>query len=214
MKKFKLIGVLGGTFDPIHLGHLHLAKTILHQTYLQQITFVPCYQSPHRDKPQVRPKDRLAMIKLAIDDHPFLEISPYELKKPRASYTITTLKYIQKKLPEDFAICLIMGEDAFSHFTFWYKWQEILQMCNIIVATRPGVDISCKNIPKNFPATVVSHHTKLHDSPSGLIWFTDIQPLDISATTIRHFIKTGKEVTAFLPKSVWHYIEKNNLYRQ
>lgn len=210
---YKVIGILGGTFDPIHLGHLHLAKTILQQTYLQQIKLIPCYQSPHRDQPNVRAKDRLEMLKLAIADNPFLIAEGCELKKPRVSYTVDTLKLLLKKLPEGFSLCLIMGADAFAQFTLWHKWQEILKLSNIIVATRPGVDTSCKKLPPNFPATIVTHPIKLHKKAAGLIWFTDIKPLDISATTIRHFIKTGKDVSAFLPEPVLNYIEEHKLYR-
>jgi nicotinate-nucleotide adenylyltransferase len=213
MATFKLIGILGGTFDPIHLGHLHLAKTILQQTYLQQIKLVPCYQSPHRDQPLVSSKHRLEMIRLATASNPFLQVDSCELKKPRASYTVNTLQQMHKQLPEGFALCLIMGADAFQQFTLWHEWQEILQLCNLIVATRPGVDTSCKKLPKDFPATVVTHPIRLHKKPAGLIWFTDIKPLNISATTIRHFIKNGKDVSAFLPEPVWHYIEKHKLYQ-
>jgi len=208
----KLIGVLGGTFDPVHLGHIHLAKTILQQTYLHHIKLVPCYQSPHRNQTHSSAKHRMEMLKLAIANTTNLELDLFELKSPRPSYTIESIKHFHSRLPEGYALCFIMGADAFAQFTLWNQWQEILKLCHIIVATRPGVDTSCKTLPKDFPASIVANATKLNKQSSGLIWFTDIKPLDISATTIRHFIQTGKDASAFLPPKVWSYIKEHKLY--
>jgi len=189
----KAIGILGGTFDPIHLGHLALAHEVYKQFDLQEIRFIPCYQSPFKQKPIATDKQRLAMLNLAIKNHPEFSVDDRELRRKNISYTVDTLKSIHQEI--DAPLYLIMSMDAFTQFNKWHKWQEIIQLAHLIVANRPG----SRSIPHN-ELKNLSIHT------------INIPPNPISATEIRQLIKAGKDASSLVPKAVWEYINKNQLY--
>lgn len=218
MTSIKLIGVLGGTFDPIHLGHIHLVNSILEQTYVNYIKLVPCNYSPFRSQPFATNNQRLKMLELVTQESSNVSIDTYEIERNGPSYTIKLLQHLQRELlfvKEKCGLCLIIGADAFVHFTSWHKWEEILTLCNIIVADRPGTDQLYKTLPPNFPAQIVDSAIKLHRQTSGLIWFADLQPLNISASAIRYLISQEQyfSARALLHPKVWKYIEKNKIYR-
>lgn len=190
----KAIGILGGTFDPIHLGHLHLASEVYKQLDLQEIRFIPCHQSPFKQKTIATDEQRLAMLKLALKNHPEFTVDDRELRRKNISYTVDTLKSIQQKI--DTQLYLIMSMDAFTQFNKWHKWREIIQLANLIVANRPSSRSITNNELKN-----LSIHT------------INIPPNPISATEIRQLIKAGQDASSLVPKTVWEYIIKNQLYQ-
>jgi len=131
-----LIGLLGGTFDPIHKGHINIATALMQQLDFAQVQFIPCQRSPHREQPIASAEDRLAMIKLAIEPYDRFTVNTIEIKKPGPSYTIDTLRSIHAEQPNK-ALCFILAMDAFAHFNQWRQWQEILNHCHLIVVNRP-----------------------------------------------------------------------------
>lgn len=183
-----MIGILGGTFDPIHCGHLHIAHELLQQRVLDNIIIVPAGQPSHRKPPIATPEQRLAMAKLAIADEEKIEIDDCEIKRLGPSYTIDTLHYFKKKYA-DKSLALIMGADAFAHFTQWHAWEDILTLCKIIVVNRPGSENTLNLKRKN-----IQHLT--------------IPPMNISATAIR----AGELSENILPEKVFEYIKKERLY--
>jgi nicotinate-nucleotide adenylyltransferase len=196
----KAIGILGGTFDPIHLGHLHLASQVYKQLDLQELRFIPCYQSPFKKRPIATDEQRLTMLKLALKNHSEFIIDDRELQRKKISYTID----IVKSLHQEFAnmpLYLIMSADAFSKFNLWRDWQEIAQLANLVVADRPGSK-SC---------LLLDSRVRGNDEN---VLFIKIDPLPISATKIRALIKEGKNASSLLPKSVWEFINQNKIYQR
>jgi nicotinate-nucleotide adenylyltransferase len=186
----KPLGILGGTFDPIHLGHIHLANEVYKQLNLQEIRFIPCYQSPFKKRPIATDEQRLTMLKLALKNHPEFIIDNRELQRRKISYTIDTVKSLRQEFANT-PLYLIMSADAFSKFNLWRDWQEISQLANLAVANRPG----SKKLLLN-------------------VLFINIDPLPISATKIRALISESKDASSLLPKSVWKFINQNKIYQR
>jgi len=208
----KPIGILGGTFDPIHLGHLSLAEEVYKQIDLQEIRFVPCYQSPLKGKPVASGEQRSEMIKLAIKDHAGFSVDNRELQRKRISYTVDTFKSLRREI-EDVPLCLIMSMDAFSEFNLWYKWREIVQLAHLVVANRPDSKaITSDEIKKLLNERQVSVTDRLNVESGGRIFLISIPANPISATEIRSLIKSGESAQHLLPKEVWEYICKNKIY--
>jgi nicotinate-nucleotide adenylyltransferase len=208
----KPIGILGGTFDPIHLGHLHLAQQVLRNCQLAKIIFIPAHQSPLRKPPVATDQHRLQMLKLALADSPNFVIDESEIAQQKISYAITTLRSLRNKWPTT-PLCLIMGVDAFCRFDEWYEWQEILQLTHIIVANRPGSQLTLSQpLQQVLQAHQIASLDALQATLFGKIFFTDIQPLAISATQIRSLIQQHQDASRLLPQAVWAYILQNNIY--
>jgi nicotinate-nucleotide adenylyltransferase len=205
------IGILGGTFDPIHLGHLHLARTVIQQARLQKIKLIPCYQSPHRHAPLAASEHRVAMIKLALAGERDLELDELEVKQSHISYTVDTLEKLRQDLGAAVPLCLVMGADAFAQFHLWRKWQRILQLAHLIVVTRGEYQFKAPP-PIWVNATLIFDPVMLSQKSGGYIWFTDIKPLDISATGIRGIVNGGGDIAALVPPAVRKYIAKHHLY--
>lgn len=208
------IGIFGGTFDPIHLGHIHLATEVYSLCGLQKILLVPCFQSPHRPLPAASAKDRLHMVQLAIKDLPFLEAEDYEVRHQEVSYAIDTLVYLRKKYTKT-SLALIMGIDAFNRFHEWHEWRKILDLANLIVVKRKNHELTmCKETMVELSKRQVFTALRLQKKPSGLIYLADVEPLPIAATEFRNLIKKQEDASHLVPKKVWQYILDNNLYTE
>jgi len=206
------VGILGGTFDPIHLGHIHLATTIYKSCNLQKILLIPCYQSPLRTPPIASAQDRFNMVQLAIKNLPHLDVDNYEIKHHTISYTNDTLEYLRQKNPST-PLALIMGIDAFNKFDEWHKWQRILELAHLIIANRHNHwQTTNEKIIKILAERQVFTPKQLQEKPAGLIYCIDINPLPIAATEIRTLIKQQKDASLLLAKDVWQYINDNKLY--
>lgn len=196
------IGILGGTFDPIHEGHIAIAEHALKAMHLDHVEFIPCFQPPHRDQPIASPKDRLAMVKLALDHHAKLTTNDIEIKQRGISYTINTITTLQKQNPKN-QYYLIVGADAFSQFDTWHEWEKIIATIDIIVLSRHDKKITT-------PAHVADFLKK-----NGLekhIHFSTITPIPISATQIRADLSAGKTKISGLIDSVREYALKRKVY--
>ena len=221
----KKIGIIGGTFDPVHNGHLHLAEQAQKFFDLDRVIFIPAFRSPH--KLAIKPescKHRLSMLSLALKNRSGFSIDKIEIKKNAVSYTIETLKDLNSKHP-DWSVFLILGADVFQTIDTWKKSTQLLDFCNILVATRPGVDFAISDSIKNKlslsePATN-NHPSKFRTElmvfenfkKGAQVIFFPIPPLDISSKNIRQRIIQKEEIKNLLPLSVDHYIMKHRLYR-
>lgn len=199
------IGILGGTFDPIHLGHLYLANAIQKQFAFEKVKIIPCYQSPTRSTPIASALDRVAMIKLAIAQYPKLELDEREIIPPEKSYTIETLQALRQELP-NVPLCLIIGSDTFQHLSKWREGKKITELAHLIVAKRP--DTVLNDAPLNPPLSNIHHNL------GGSIFIVDINALKISSTIIRNLLQQQKNVTAYVAAEVLDYIDKHGLYKK
>lgn len=206
------IGLLGGTFDPIHFGHLRSALEIHQALDLAQVRLIPCYQPVHRKLPVASPEHRLAMVQHAIADEPALTVEDCEILRKGPSFTIDTLEYLQKNCP-DTPLCLIMGIDALLGFTSWHRWEDILKIAHLVIAHRPQYQLPQTGIIAELLKQRLKHEaSELHASIAGNIFFHPVTPLEISATDIRKQIAMRRSPRFLLPDSVYHYIEQHGVY--
>jgi nicotinate-nucleotide adenylyltransferase len=209
----KPIAILGGTFDPIHLGHLYLAEAIKNHIDLKTIKIIPCYLPNNKIEPIASVQHRLAMLKLATADIPYLQIDDREIRRQGISYMADTLQELRQELGQEQSLCLIMGVDAFNGLAAWHRWNCITNLANLVIVNRPNAQISLqKEIAALLKNQQISSANDLYTSPAGKILFLDIKPLDISSTQIRKLIKDDKDVVKFLPTKVWEYIKQYKPY--
>lgn len=213
------IGILGGTFNPIHFGHLRMAEELAEYLRLDQIRFIPSANPPHKSDPKVSADDRANMVQLAIEDNPRFSVDRLELARTGASYTIDTLLSLRDDLEELTALNLIMGTDAFMHFDTWHRWEDIIQHCHIVLVQRPQQGLT--DLPKlsqPLEAFLSAHYTEdptdLHQAPSGHIHMQTITPLTISSTDIRARYNQQQSIRYLCPKKVVDYIAENHFYSE
>jgi len=213
----KPIGILGGTFDPVHNGHLHLATTFLKELDLAELRFIPLSNPPHRTAPQASPEQRLEMLKLAVENQANLNVDDCELQRHGVSYTIDTLKDLRTKFAES-PLCLLMGMENFKTLNTWHQWGAFLGYTHIVIANRPGSDDKIhneeiKNFMEPFMTTSVDD---LHQQAAGCIMKLDIPMLDISSTKIRNNflsgMKSNSKSESLLPDKVLDFIQTHHLY--
>jgi len=195
--KAAAIGLLGGTFDPVHNGHLAIINSFLESGYLERLIVVLTPNPPHKKGLELTEfSHRLNMLNLALKNIPDLSVSEIENKLPAPSYTVNTVAYFKKKNPGK-PIYLCIGEDSLQEFKNWYQWQHILEMCSLLVARRPGTRNSEEVIQEDLQEHSV---------------FVDHDPVEISSSRIRKNIMAGSDVSSILPDEVQRYIQKHNLY--
>lgn len=193
-------GIFGGSFNPVHKGHIHLAENIKNELELDRIILVPSGNSPHRSMAEYADgKDRLEMLKLAAQGKEWLEVSDYELNADRISYSIYTVEHFRRKFPED-RLFLLVGSDMLLSFDKWYKFQEILKKATLAVVSRSGGDM----------AKLKEKAEKL--SQYGEILISEAEPFIASSTEIREKIKKNSDLTCYLEKNVVQYIKLKGLY--
>ena len=193
----KRIALYGGTFDPIHLGHLEIARKVLELFEIEKVLFVPAQVAPHKvGRPVTEPIHRYAMLALATQHDPQLSISTFELDAPDRRYTVDTVAHFQKAFGAETELFFIMGADSWSEIQTWREWQRLLTMVNHIVVTRPGYEVA-------------------ETPPGARVLFTDAVMNDVSATSIRRLARAGRvaEVAGLVPEPVAEYIRKYEIYR-
>lgn len=207
------IGILGGTFDPIHLGHLRLAIELHDTLNLAKVHIVPCYQPVHRKEPVASPIERFAMVQAAVENEPALVADDTEIKRQGPSYMIDTLLTLKQANPHA-PLCLLLGIDAFLGFTSWHRYQDILENAHLIVAHRPQYHLpTTGNIADLLQARLESDSQAIHSRSSGVIIFRPITPLEISASDIRKQIAMGRNPRYLLPDAVYEHIKQQRIYQ-
>ncbi len=193
MSSEKRIGVLGGTFDPVHHAHLEIAKKAKDSFQLDTVLFVPSFVSPFKQENKVAPpEDRLEMLRLAIKPFSWAQIENYEIKQKGVSYTIKTLRYLKDKVREGSELFFIMGADSYQQFKGWKDYEDILNLCQLVVAERPGTLLE-----------------KLQEIPFQTL---SIEKMDLASKEIRKKLKEGGDLTPEIPGPVLAYIRLKDLY--
>lgn len=207
------VGLLGGTFDPIHFGHLRSAVEVREYLGLDELRLVPNARPPHRDQPGASAQQRLEMVCLATASDASLLVDDCELRRDRPSYTVDTLESLRAELGATATLFLIVGWDAFSGLPSWHRWEELLQLASLVVLQRPEQDQELPEVLKDLlAARSVSGPTDLQATHGEILCLAQT-PLAISATHIRSLIQAGRSPRFLLPDSVLGYIETNGLYQ-
>lgn len=208
------VAVLGGTFDPVHNGHLRSAVELRQLLALTEVHLLPCHQPVHRDHPGASSVQRLDMLSLAVAHEPGLVVDPREIMADRPSYSVYTLEQMRQEYGPDCALCWVMGMDAFSSFTRWRQWQKILELSHLIVLTRPGYDLGGLASAES----ELWHSLKITEDQLGHFASGKILPvslpsqMEISATYVRQQLALGGSVNYLLPEAVKAYIHEQRLY--
>lgn len=212
----RLIGFFGGTFDPIHSGHLRLAEEAITALGLDRVIFSPAGVPTHRAPARASAQARLEMVRLAIADNPRFELDDTEALQTTPAYTVPTLERLRAQLPKDTAIVLLLGADAYLGIPGWHRWKEVFTLAHIAVASRPGYVLEDTAMPDALRAEVPARSseaaTALLKTDSGCVAHFDITALMISATALRAAIASDQSVRYLLPDSVRGYIESAGLY--
>ncbi len=207
-----MIGILGGTFDPIHHGHLRCAQELLQDLPLDEVRLVPCRIPPHRDTPHASVEQRLRMLKAALYGAPALLVDDRELLREGPSYTVDTLHSLRAELGAT-SLCLIVGMDAFNGLDGWHRWQELIGLAHIVVAHRPGwIPPQTGAVAELLNRHAAQSSTELRAKPAGRILPWSITALDISASAIRAQVAAGKSPRFLVPEAVARIIAAEGLY--
>lgn len=204
------IGIFGGTFNPIHYGHLRVAEEVRESFSMDKIIFIPAGIPPLKRHNILSGIDRLKMTELAIRGNPFFEVSDIEVRSKKPSYTFNTLKYLRKLYQKD-ALFFIMGIDAFLELKFWYKYEELLKMIDFIVMSRPGFE--SLQVSEFIETKESDNCFRIKNSDKKAL-FISVSPFWTSSTQIRQMIQNGKSIRYLVPEEVRKYIEENKLYRE
>ena len=198
-KVISSIGVYGGSFDPVHFGHLRSTLEVRYQLELEQLRFIPAGNPPHKDGPRVSAADRVNMLELATDGNPDVVIDQRETRRQKPSYTIDTLQELQRELPHS-GFTLIIGTDQFNVFDTWHRWQDLLAVARIAVMERPG------EVHSEFANQL------LQGEHASKITLCPVTQLDISSTRIRNYRRAGTDIRFLIPYAVHQYIIEHELY--
>ena len=209
------IGIYGGTFDPVHYGHLRPNLELCEIFALDHVRFIPAFQPPHRDEPQTPAEQRCEMVAQAIQVEPRFVLDDREIKRGGPSYTVETLKSLRQDYPDN-PLCLLMGMDAFSGVDRWYHWQELLDYAHIIVSQRPETDFHASEQWPTAIQTLYQEHKgerqAVSESLCGTIRLEAVTQLSISATDIRNRLKNKQSIRFLMPEPVINLIKYYNLY--
>ncbi len=212
------IALLGGTFDPIHFGHLRLAEELAEALDIEQVRFIPAGRPPHRGRPRAEARHRLEMARLAIAGNPRFVLDDREFHRAAPSYSVDTLSDLRAELPAATPLVLFMGADAFLGLTTWHEWRRLFGLAHIAVAHRPGFSAAAWEdalpdpLRRVLSTQRVEQPSDLLDKPAGRIFLHGITQLDISASRIRDRALRGMSLRYLLPDTVIDYLNENQLY--
>lgn len=219
MSELSPLGIFGGTFDPVHVGHLRLAEEAADVLGLARVRWIPAGQPRHREPPHVAAARRLRLVELAVAGNPRFEVDPAEAASGEASYTVPTLQRLRGELGGRRPLVLLLGADAYAGLPGWHRWQELFALAHVAVAQRPGFAVD----PAALPAALQAEHARrsvpdndvaaLAASPAGCVLSFPMTPLAVSATQVRGLLAAGRSARYLLPQPVIDYIDLHHLYR-
>jgi nicotinate-nucleotide adenylyltransferase len=212
MSGTRRIGLLGGTFDPIHIGHLRAAVEVVEYLKLDELRLIPSARPPHRDHPQTAPEHRLRMVQLAVAGIEGISVDDRELRRERPSYTVETLESLRAELGADVQLMLLLGWDAFCGLPGWYRWEELLKLCHVLVLQRPDANTEAPEELRNLVAARSVSDPLTLTGAAGQLSFIWQTPLEISATHIRECRQAGRSIRFLTPDAVLNYIQAQGLY--
>lgn len=200
----KRLGIMGGSFDPIHNGHLGTAEALQEKLKLDEVLFIPAFISPFKQWKEAAPgTDRLAMVKLAIEGHPSWKATDMELKRTGVSYTYDTIEELKKQYGLEWELYFLTGADSVRELHKWYRIQDMLKLCTFVVATRPGYDARSKELKDKL----------IKNKLTNIIW-VETPAIEISSTEVRAKVRNHESIDKFVPKAIVEYIRQRDLYRQ
>lgn len=211
------IAILGGTFNPVHYGHLRIAEEVREILGLDKVLFIPAFHPPHKENGSlIPPEKRLNMVRLAIEDNPFFDVSDIEIKRDERSYSIVTLREIHEAQPET-EINFIVGTDSFNEITTWCEYEKLFKLINFVVVPRQGYPV--KKIGEVLPVALAKQFW--YDIKKGIytndfghfIIYMETTLMAISASDIRDQVKEGRSLRYLLPPAVEEYIKAERLYK-
>lgn len=207
-----MIALFGGTFDPVHLGHLNMAQQCVEHLTLSQLRFMPCAIPAHKAQPGISNAHRIAMLEAAIAPFPCFSLDLRELKRKGPSYSLLSLQELRDEYPNE-PILFLIGLDSFNTLDKWFEWQAITQLCHIVVYQRPNqtTNLSAQLQQYQTNAQTTSLDT-LHSELAGRLYFLPGQVMDVASSDIRQKIKKGQLCRELLPSTVSHYIHSHELY--
>jgi nicotinate-nucleotide adenylyltransferase len=208
------IGIFGGTFDPIHFGHLRTAFELLQALRLCEMRFMPAGNPPHRDTTVASAEQRLAMVTAATKDQPGFVVDDREIRREGLSYSVDTMRTLRTDFP-DRPLCLIVGMDAFLGLPKWHQWRELLELAHLVVAHRPGWRApSMGPLGELLVDRGTGRINDLHESLAGRIYIHAVTQLEISSTDLRKLIAAGRDPRYLIPDSVRDIIEQTGCYKR
>lgn len=210
------LGLMGGTFDPVHFGHLRLAEEACEALDLREVRWIPAGCPPHRNLPRAAAPDRLEMVRLGIAGNARFTLDDAETRSDAPSYTVTTLERL-RALDGTRPLVLLLGSDAFLGLAGWHRWPALFDLAHLAVATRPGFELAPETLPAELAAACArrlgADPSALKAAPAGRIVQFAMTPLAISASLIRARLAAGLSVRYLLPDPVREYIDRQHLYR-
>ena len=208
-----MLGILGGTFDPVHFGHLRPALDIQQALDLEEVRLIPCNIPPHRPQPVADAPQRVAMLEAAISNFPEFSIDRRELERDGPSWTFDTLTSLRAELGAK-SLCLLIGMDAFHGLPTWHRWRELINQCHMVVMTRPGSEFHAEGELEDF----INRHravdlAQLGNHAAGRVLFQSVTQLEISGTRIRTLLAHGESAGFLVPEAVLEIIRREGLYQ-
>lgn len=217
LKLSEPLGLFGGTFDPVHFGHLRLAEEAIGHLGLGGVRWIPAGQPPHRGIPEVTAEQRLEMVLRCTAENEHFSVDASEVKAAAPSYTVHTLERLRAELGAEQSLILLVGADAFAGLSGWHRWRDIFSLAHVAVSHRPGFPVEITSLPHELATEFHDRHLTgidgLKDTPAGGIATFAMTQLAISATQIRKLLANGVSARYLLPDSVLDYIQRHQLYR-
>ena len=214
MRKDKAIGIFGGTFDPVHFGHLRAATEAKEKLAIQDFRLLPAGNPPHRKGTYANGCHRLAMLRLAVADHPDIAVDDREVQRGGASYMADTLQDIRHQ-SGDYPLLLFVGQDAANRLDTWHRWKDLFDLAHVIIMTRPqSPHAYSPELAGIIQARETSDKDDLYASPQGRVYYLEVTQLAISSTDIRSQVNAGLSPRFLLPDRILGYIHYHGLYRR
>jgi len=206
------LALFGGTFDPVHYGHLRCADEARQKLGLNNLYLLPAGTPPHRGTPQATTKQRLEMLQLAQSEFSQLKIDDRETRRNGPSYMVDTLEELRTELPQK-PLLLLIGQDAANHLHSWFHWEQLFELAHIVILTRPGAKAEYRSdLARKIQRRLSTDVQSLNHSVAGRVLYLEVTSIDVSATSIKSIIRLGRSPQSMLPSVVLDYINENQLY--